>query len=334
MRYCSDAPRLSVAALNRVGAQLPSDRYEIVFTEKLAAASIVNDLINAGLLSANIRIADFDDVASDFKENWLTAQRTSIGHLRTYHSRIELERIKSIEAQVAGTWDVVAVCKQEDVALLRRLYPMSHPVQFSNVIERSRLAKKIRPDSKLLFVGLLSYDPNRVAIQDFIQFVWPDIQQRRPAATLDIVGRYASGYLRDLVKKTPGVKLHEDVPTVEPFYEQADVVIIPVKLGSGTRIKAIEAMAYGRPMVSTSLGVEGLGVVNERHALIRDDFQDFAQATIRLLDDPVLSTTLADTAHELQRTLFGQHGLDRAVYTAINSALVQSNRAVGHRRLI
>ena len=148
-----------------------------------------------------------------------------------------------------------------------------------------------------LFVGNLAYYPNEDAVVYFLEHVrFPGCADGRntpfalPSSApgsvnvCGTIGSYPSGSIGDL-----SVKL-------APHYDQADAVVVPLRAGGGTRIKVLEAFSFKRPVVSTTLGVEGLEVDNEKHILIADHPQHFAEQCCRLMEDKQLSTTLTTNA--------------------------------------
>ena len=156
---------------------------------------------------------------------------------------------------------------------------------------------------KLLFVGTGAYVPYERGLAWFVREVLPLIEART-SVELDVVG-----YPPDRPVKAKGVRYVGTVPSVAPFYAASDGVIVPVFEGSGTRLKILEAMAYGRPVISTSLGAEGLPVVAGEHFLRADDPESFAAAAERLAgwsldpeDDEV--EALIANAREAVRPLF------------------------------
>jgi polysaccharide biosynthesis protein PslH len=131
---------------------------------------------------------------------------------------------------------------------------------------------------RLLFVGTGSYVPYERGLAWFVREVLPRIEARVPV-TVDVVGDPPARPVA-----APGVRYAGRVPSVEPFYSASHGVIVPVFEGSGTRLKILEAIAYGRPVISTSLGAEGLPVVAGEHFLVADDADRFASAVLRLAD--------------------------------------------------
>jgi len=149
----------------------------------------------------------------------------------------------------------------------------------------------VEPDT-LVFPGALTYKANFEAMRFFLTEVFPRIRQARPQATLYITGRTDGVDLRRL-PLGDGVVLTGYLPDVRPRVARSAVCIAPLTLGGGTRIKILEAMALGTPVVATSKGAEGLDVTPGRDLLIADDPADFAAAVVRILENPELRASLS-----------------------------------------
>jgi glycosyltransferase involved in cell wall biosynthesis len=143
---------------------------------------------------------------------------------------------------------------------------------------------------------------------------------------LDLVGRLPRPEVRALAR-TPGVEVHADVADTVPFLQDARVAVVPIRMGAGTRLKALEAMAAGRPVVGTRLGLEGLGVVHGRHALVADDSAAFADAVTALLLDADLAARMAANARPLVERDFGWDELGRRFVDAVLSASPTERRS-------
>jgi polysaccharide biosynthesis protein PslH len=152
-------------------------------------------------------------------------------------------------------------------------------------------------DRTLVFNGILTYRPNRDAARHLIHDIWPLVLARYPDAQLTIVGRSAGVDLRDM--RRPGIRFVGEVPDIRPALCRAAVVAVPVRIGGGTRLKAIESLAMGKATVSTSLGCEGLAVRDGEHLLIADDPQTFATRVLQLFDDPERRDTLGRAGRRL-----------------------------------
>jgi glycosyltransferase involved in cell wall biosynthesis len=145
------------------------------------------------------------------------------------------------------------------------------PVPWLGVPRRAR-----EETVRLLFVGNGEFQPNVRGLRWLIEDVLPQLPSS-PAVVLDVVGRPPARPLR-----SPGVRYHGEVPNVRPHYERAHIAVAPIPFGSGTRLKIVEAMAHGRPVVSTRAGAEGLSAQPGRHYLDGDSAADFAAALARL----------------------------------------------------
>lgn len=153
------------------------------------------------------------------------------------------------------------------------------------------------PDA-LVFNGALTYEANYEAMRFFLGQVFPRIRAVRPAATLRITGRTA-GVELDRLPLTDGVELTGYVEDVRPVVARSAVCVAPLTMGGGTRIKILEAMALGTPVVATSRGAEGLEVKPGEDILIADDPEGFAAQVLRLLSDAALRDRLARNGRRL-----------------------------------
>ena len=149
---------------------------------------------------------------------------------------------------------------------------------------------------EVLFIGNMAYQPNVDAAVYFCREVLPLIRSKLPDAKLWIVGIDPGADVRRL--EGNGVFVTGCVSDIVPYYKRSKVCVVPLRAGSGTRLKVLEAMAFGRPVVSTSIGCEGLDVVDGDHILVADGSKLFAEQTIRLLRHKELRTRLAAKARE------------------------------------
>ena len=145
----------------------------------------------------------------------------------------------------------------------------------------------------LLFVGTLDYRPNADAAHWLVERILPGIRRVRPDVRLRLVGRGAERFHAE------GVDAIGYVDDVAAELERADVMVVPLRMGGGTRFKVLEAMAVGLPVVSTPVGLQGIDAEPERHALVAHAPADFAGATLRILDDHALAQRLARDARKL-----------------------------------
>lgn len=248
------------------------------------------------------RHVDLDDVESTTHRRLAELYRLNGKNTLARVEEAMAERADALETQVLGSFDRLYVCSEEDKARLR-----SH-AGIQICVLPNALPLPGPPPSKrsggpftFLFVGTLGYYPNEDAVLHFCTGVLPLIRRAsRQAIRVLIVGTGATPEIRRL-RNLPEVQLIGPVPDVAPWYGQADVAIIPVRAGGGTRIKVLEAFRYECPVVSTSIGMEGIAAQAEEHVLIGDTPAALAEQCLQLMADPALADRLATSAAELFR---------------------------------
>ena len=147
------------------------------------------------------------------------------------------------------------------------------------------------------FTGSMDWEPNIDAVEYFCREIWPTVLDRYPEARFQIVGRNPHGRVRRLA--SANVEVTGTVPSVADYLAAATVVIVPLRIGGGTRLKIFEAMAMGKAVVSTSIGAEGLDVVSGRDLLLADDRASFADNLLRLFREPALRRSYEQAAASL-----------------------------------
>jgi sugar transferase (PEP-CTERM/EpsH1 system associated) len=156
---------------------------------------------------------------------------------------------------------------------------------------------------RLVFCGSMDWYPNEDAVVDFAIHVWPRIKARHPDASFCVVGRRPSARVRELAR-AGGFDVTGTVPDVRPFVAAADVCIVPLRVGGGTRIKIFEALAMARPVVSTTIGAEGLGLIDGTHYVAADDHGAFVSAIDRVFESDDLRARLATEGRALVETRY------------------------------
>ena len=169
-----------------------------------------------------------------------------------------------------------------------------------------------RPDARatpearnLVFTGSMDWLPNEDGILWFVDEVLPRIHEQMPDVTLTIVGRNPPQRIQALATRDRRLRVTGSVPDVRPFMERAAVFVVPLRVGGGTRLKIFEALAMERPLVSTTIGAEGLPIQDGVHALIADGADRFAEAVLKLLSNAPQAATLARDGAAYVRSQFG-----------------------------
>lgn len=162
---------------------------------------------------------------------------------------------------------------------------------------------RVEPDS-LVFTGSMDWLPNEDAIQFFTREVMPHIRERLPQVKLTVVGRKPYASLLELSKRDPSIVVTGRVEDVRPYMERAAAYVVPIRVGGGTRLKIYEAMAMEKPVISTTVGAEGLPVRDGEDLLIADTPRAFADAVVRVLRDERLARALGERSAATVRERF------------------------------
>jgi glycosyltransferase involved in cell wall biosynthesis len=143
-----------------------------------------------------------------------------------------------------------------------------------------------REPHRILFLGSLDWRPNLDAVRLLLDDIFQRVRAAEPRASLDIVGRKPPDALRAELANREGVRLHADVPDVRQFLRRAGVLAVPLRIGGGSRLKILEALATGLPVVTTTVGVEGLRLTPGTHCTVADGSEGFAAAVLDTLSNP------------------------------------------------
>jgi glycosyltransferase involved in cell wall biosynthesis len=169
-----------------------------------------------------------------------------------------------------------------------------------------------------VILGALHYPPNIIAVQDFLAEAMPQIAREMPSARVVIVGKGASDSLRSLAARwKPHIELVGFVPKLDKLFAEAAAMIVPIRIGSGLKLKVLEALAHGLPLITTGKGIESIPIEQGVHGLVSDDIAEFPEF-MRTLRDP--ATNAQVSAH--CRELFEQHYAQEAAYPRYAAAFL------------
>ena len=205
----------------------------------------------------------------------------------------EFERTRSFERAVCRACQLCLCCSDQDAQAARRFLETEHVSVIPNGVDTSLMTPGTTPvePGYLLFTGMLNYEPNREAARYFVREILPLIHAECPGATFHIAGANPSPEVAALADGS--VFVHASVPDMRPYFHRASVVVVPLLHGGGTRLKILDAAACGKPVVSTSVGAEGLNFVEGRDLLLANSAPEFAETVIKLLREPERQTQLS-----------------------------------------
>ena len=217
--------------------------------------------------------------------------------------RLKARLMRGAEAHYVQQYDAVVTVSARESALLTALVARLRPTVVENGVDCGALRPLAPGGAAVLFTGLMNYPPNADAAVFFARSILPRIRAEVPDVKFLIAGHAPPRRVQRLAAD-PRIEVTGSVADLRPYYEQAAAAVVPLRAGGGTRLKILESMALGRPVVSTSIGCEGLDVEHDHHLLIADRPEEFAGCVTRLLRDPSLCQRLAAAARGLVETRY------------------------------
>jgi len=240
--------------------------------------------------------AGFDDLVVDLDDIQTITKRRQLRHARLAASTplewVELAKLSRYEHGLPRRFRRLVVCKEEDRRFFGRWADRVAVVPNGTERHPPAAPERARP-GEMLFVGPLGYGPNVDAVRFFHAEILPAIRSACPNARLVVVGRGTRERLRDLDDGN-ACTVVGPVPDLTPYYESASLIVVPMRLGSGTRLKVLEALGWGKAVVSTSVGAEGLALRPGVDLALADTPAAFAEACIRLLADGAARRALGE----------------------------------------
>ncbi|MTW21269.1 glycosyltransferase [Allochromatium palmeri] len=281
------------AALDHLAAQ--GHRYRQVWISRPEVAEVYLAPVRAHASQATV-IYDTVDL------HWVRFERgaafasdpTELLERARHYRRLELANARAADRVIAITEDERARLLQEDPRLDVRVLPNVHPV-----VDR---AAPLSARRDLFFIGGFQHEPNVDAMHYFAAEILPLVRAELPAVRLRIVGSHMPESVRQL--DSPAIEAVGYAPEAEPYFAQARIFVAPLRHGAGMKGKIGQSLSQGLPVVTTSIGAEGLGLTHEDEALIADDPVEFAAAVVRLYRDEALWSHLSEAGLALMRACY------------------------------
>jgi sugar transferase (PEP-CTERM/EpsH1 system associated) len=246
----------------------------------------VEDVVMAQYLPENSQalcILDMHNVESYLLKRY---GRTEDNLLKRAYAMLTARKLRNYEIDTCSRFDRVLVCSEEDRAILH-----SYGVQERiDVLPNGVDCGYFNPfdfestTDELVFVGSMDYHANISGVLHFVRNILPLIREKCPEVSFWIVGKNPPDEIRRLADKR--IVVTGMVADVRPYLARAKVAVVPLLVGGGTRLKILEAMASGKPVVATSVGAEGIDARNGEHLILADSPEEFARAVLAFLDDP------------------------------------------------
>lgn len=246
---------------------------------------------------------DLDDI--EHISLWRQIRQPAAYRKKGWGHSLYLPSLKRAELQAIRKAEHTFICSERDRTYLTNDLNLPGVVTIPNAIQMPE-PQPLTEEPTLLFLGSYTYQPNVTAADFLVEKVWPHIYKAIPKANLMIAGAFPEK-IRSYTTPPLGVKFTGFVDDLARLYRKTRVVCCPILSGSGTRVKLIEAAAYGKPIVSTRIGAEGLALEDGESIFLRDAPNTFAEAVIELLKNKELSQRFGATAHATARKQYDRH---------------------------
>lgn len=238
-----------------------------------------------------------------------------------------LMRIQQLEAALGRTFSLVVTNSSVDERVISEISTGINTVTITNGVDMGYFSpdhSRVDAD-KIVFTGVMGYGPNEDAALFFAREIFPLILEQRPKAQFWIVGSDPTDQVKDL-GRTPGVHVTGKVEDVRPYLSQAGVFVCPLRYGTGVKNKILAAMAMQKPIVATSLSIDGLDLADNREVLLADEPRAFAEKVVGLLSDPNAVDRLASNGLARVQSQYSWAAMGQALEKSIQAAIEPSRR--------
>jgi polysaccharide biosynthesis protein PslH len=350
--FCAAVELVQVPKLSRA-RQIPQALGLLLRGEPLSARYVQSEAMERAIARAvqtgAVDLIHFDDpyiTTNCPKSHWLTLKKTVTYHDIDSQKYARLCRLEPSPAKRAMLELDLSLVRRMEKSMLRnadlnivmsevdRDSLLAHGIDGSiaivpNGVDVDRFPfQKPEATDLLSYFGTMDYLPNEDAALYFHREILPLLAEERPQARFCIVGRRPGARLREAVGSDPRVEVTGEVNDVVPYYRRSAVAVVPLRAGGGTRLKILEAMALGCPVVSTSIGAEGLNVTHGENILLADTPESFARATLQLMGDAALRETMSIKARRFVEEQYSWEGIAEELsrrYSALAGAAAQGD---------
>jgi polysaccharide biosynthesis protein PslH len=241
---------------------------------------------------------------------WQRYYETETNALRRWYIGRQWRKFQRFERRILGEVEHTIAVSDVDAQRFREDFDVRRVDVVENGVDTAYFQPQAyrRETSRLLFLGSLDWRPNLDGVQLLLERVFPAVRAVEPSARLCVVGRNPPEALRQRIADMPGVELHGSVPDVRPYLADCGMLVVPLRIGGGSRLKILEALASGTPVVSTRIGAEGLCLEAGRDLTVVEDIDDLAGALVTAMRDP---DTMRDQAERGREKVLERYDWDR-----------------------
>lgn len=264
-------------------------------------------------------------------ESQLMARRAAVERWpASAYLAMQTRKLIDYEKSMSPRFDVNVTMSDLDAEALRQLAPSVTTAVVPNGVDVSYFSPGSEAEEPaMIYTGGMNMFANRDAVMHFVDNIWPAVKAARPDARFDIVGQDPPAELVQRAQGDPGLRIHGFVDDVRPLVKKAAVYVVPIRVGGGTRLKVLDALAQGKAIVSTAVGCEGIEVTSGRDIQIEDDPDAFARQVVTLLEDSDQRRRLGAEARRLAEARYAWGPIGGRLAEAYQQAIVLRCHATG-----
>ena len=231
---------------------------------------------------------------------WQRYAETEPHPLKRWYVRRQWRKFERFEGSAYSAATRTVAVSPVEAALMRKHFGAVRVDVVDNGVDTEYFHPQNTPRDpfRILFLGSLDWRPNLDAVRLLLEAIFPQVRAQERRAQLVIVGRNPPDWLREHVCASDRIELHANVADVRPFLWQAGMLAVPLRIGGGSRLKILEALATGLPVVSTRIGAEGLALEADRHIAITDGPDGIPEALLGAMHDPGRMRAMAEYGRE------------------------------------
>jgi glycosyltransferase involved in cell wall biosynthesis len=241
---------------------------------------------------------------------WRRYGDTEPNPVKRWYIRRQCEKFERFERWAYSSATVPIAVSRNDARLMQDEFSAKRAEVVENGVDIDYFKPQRdvdRDPSKLLFLGSLDWRPNLDAVSLLLDEIYPKVRAANPAATLSLVGRRPPEWLKTRVADIPGVRVFADVPDVRPFLATCGMLVVPLRIGGGSRLKILEALASETAVITTRIGAEGLELIPERDLIVTETPQEMTAAILAAMKSP---DELQETAERGRWEVVGRYSWD------------------------
>ncbi|NBC81842.1 MAG: glycosyltransferase [Bacteroidetes bacterium] len=289
----------SYAFENKLIRLLEQEKFDVIQLEGLYLGHYIDTIRNHSDAHIVLRAHNVEHAI------WNGMGRREKNWFKRYYFNLLSKRLEQVELQVINNVDSILAISSDDAIYFEsktKIPVFVSPTSF----EKLHLTNSEQTEKSIFFMGSLDWIPNQDALWWFVQHVWKRLYKENPKLNFFIAGRNCPKLIRKKLKKEPGIRFKGEVDSAPEFMQSHGIFVLPLFAGSGLRIRIVEAMSLGVPIVASSLAVKGINCKSHENIIIANDSNEFYKGVYDLLNSDALYKHISNKAKEFVNQEFDQ----------------------------